>query len=67
MFPSRYFPDRYFAPRYWPKVGADPVGQSGSVVGIWSKITYLEARNQTPELEARSERLILEGRNANME
>ena len=40
---------------------------TATLVGVWSNVTYLEARNRTPELEARPERLTLEARNANLE
>jgi hypothetical protein len=48
-------------------LGNYSVDQSGSVVGIWSKVTYLEARNLTPELSAGTQRQSMEASNANLE
>jgi hypothetical protein len=48
--------------------GDGEVSQTGqSIVGIWSKVTYLEARNITPELNAGTQRQNMEARNAHLE
>jgi hypothetical protein len=48
-------------------LGDYAVDQSGSVIGIWSKVTYLEARNLTPELSAGTNRQNMEANNAHLE
>lgn len=46
---------------------ADELDQSGALAGIWSNVTYLEARHNRPELEARIAPHTMEARNANHE
>jgi hypothetical protein len=48
--------------------GDGDVTQTGNpVVGIWSKVTYLEARNLTHELDAGTQRQNMEANNAHLE
>jgi hypothetical protein len=48
--------------------GDGDVTQTGNpIVGIWSKVTYLEARNLTPELSAGTNRQNMEANNAHLE